>query len=337
MKNLYHIVLLFIVVVISGCSKSGSNSANSNYSVTGIADITVWQYADTKVTALYNVVLPAGHNEPVTLNIGDLPPGVTVSPATATGIKSFSIQVTYNIHMTAAASFPVTITILSASMGEKSYKFNIIVIPGTPFSYTLNGLYDISLPLYSDTTLRIPVTAVYNAGINENITITADGLPTGVTVFPASITGLPVFTDTFAFHIVANTTGTFRVTIHTTSSQGIKISSFNINVNAGTDCAPPLAGNYSGNTVCASYTGVGTGINPGQVYINGTNKLLIHLPFANLVADINCGIGTLNAEQTTSGGITIPGGTGTFNATTIIVNYTLAGSITSTCTTTLTR
>ncbi|MFI5196433.1 MAG: hypothetical protein ACHQD8_05025 [Chitinophagales bacterium] len=337
MKNLYHIVLLFILVLISGCSKSGSNSTNSNYTVTGVSDITVRQYADTTVTALYHVAFPAGIYEPVTINIGDLPPGVTVSPGTATDTTSFLFQVTYHILITAAASFPVTVTIFSGSFGKKSFTFNIIVTPGTPFAYTLSGLHDINVPLYADTTLRVPITATYNAGINENVTIAADGLPTGVTVSPTTVTGLPAFTDTFAFHIAANTIGAFPVTIHTTSSQGTKESTFIINVNAGTDCAPPLAGNYSGNTVCTSYTGAGTGISPCTVTVTGTDKLLINVPFAYLSADLNCSSTTLNTGPTTNGGITISGGTGTFNATTIIVNYTLAGSINSSCTTTLTR
>ena len=337
MKNLYYIVLFFIAVMINGCSKSGSNSTKDNYAVTGISDINVRQYADTTVIVLYHIAFPAGYFEPVTFNIGYLPPGVTVSPATVTDSTSFSVQVTYHIFMNAAASFPITITLLSGTFGIKSYTFNIVVSPVTPFSYTISGLHNINLSLYTDTTLRLPVTATYIAGINEKITITADGLPAGVTVSPASVTALPSFTDTFTFHIAANNTGAYPVIIHTTSSQGIKESTFNINVNAGADCAPPLAGNYSGNTVCASYSGVGTGISPCTVSVAGTDKLLLLLPFAYLSADLNCSAGTINSNPAINGGITVSGGTGTFNAATIIVHYTLSGSINSACTTTLTR
>ncbi len=337
MKYLYHIILLFIIVAISACSKSGNNNANDTYTVTGDSDITVRQYADTTVTVVYHVVFPAGIYEPVTINIGNLPPGVTVSPATATDTTSFSVQVTYHILMNAAASFPVTITLFSGSFGQKNILFNIIVTPNVPFAYTVSGLHDITVPLYADTIIHLPLSTVYNSGVNEPVTVFADGLPAGVTVSPASITGTPSFTDSFAFHIRANTTGVLPVTIHPTSSQGAKVATFNINVDAGSDCAPPLSGNYSANTVCTSYTGAGTGISAGQVYIDGSNKLLVHFSLANIVADINCTTGSINTEATSSGSYTIPGGTGSFNATAIILNYTVSGSINSACTTTLTR
>lgn len=336
MKNAHFFFLAFIFAIISGCSKNSDNPT-SNYTVTGITDITVPQYADTTVNVVYHVVFPGGLYEPVTLSITGLPPGVTVSPASVSDSSSFSMQFTYHIRMTAAASFPVTVSLFSGSFGLKTFTFNIVITRGVPFSYSVSSPVDVSIPLYADTILRIPVKTTYNAGIKETVTIYADGLPAGVTVSPATAAGTPTFTDTFAFHVIANTTGTLPVTLHTTSSQGTMQTSFNINVVAGSDCSIPLTGHYSGNTICTSYTGAGTGVNPAQVYLNGTNQLLIEVPFAYIITDLNCSNGTLNTEPTTSGSYTIPVGTGTFNANTIIVNYTLTGAINSNCTTTLTR
>jgi len=338
MKNLYHIALIFMVAVISnGCFRSPNKLTSDTYTIKGVSDITVRQYADTNVTALYNIVVPAGIYEPVTFNIEGLPPGVTASPATVTDTTSFSVRVNFHIFLEAPASFPVTATLFSASFGKKYLKFNIIVTAASPFSYTVNGLHDLNVQRYADTTVYLPLTTSYVAGINESVTIAADGLPSGVTVSPGTISGLPTFTDSFAFHITANAAGSFPVTIHTISSKGAKSATFNINVSSSGNCAQPIAGGYSGSTVCASYSGAGTGISPCEVYTIGNNKALIHIPFGNVVADINCSSGTFNIEPYTGVGINIPSGTGTMNATTIVVNYALTGGINSTCTTTLTR
>ena len=336
MRNISFIVFIFLAIMC-GCSKSGSNSTNDYYNITGISDITVRQYTDTSIPIVYHIVFPAGIYEPVTMNISGLPPGATATPNTGTDTTSFSVTVTYHVLMNAAASFPVNITLFSASFGTKSFLFNIVITPNAPFSYTITSLHDISVPLYADTTLQLIVSAVHSSGANEPVTTTADGLPAGVSVTPAAIMATPPFQDTFAFHIIASATGIFPVTIHSTSSQGTKTATFNINVNGAQDCAPQLIGNYFCNTVCTSYSGSGTGVSSAQVYTDGAGKLLIHFPLANMITDLNCSTGTFNAEPVTSGIYVIPDGTGTFDANSILINYTLAGSINSACTTTLTR
>jgi hypothetical protein len=334
MKHIYITTLLLVMIIIGGCSRS---SKTTDSYLTGLSDITVRQYADTTVKVMYHVSLQAGISDPVTLNIEGLPPGVTASPATVTDTVSFFVNITYHIHMTAAASFPVTVSLFSGSGGKRSFSFNIIVRSGPSFSYSISGLHDITVPQYADTTIRLPLTAVCNSGTSEPVYLVADVLPAGVFATPDSLNGTPPFSDSFSFHITANNTGSFPATIHSGSSQGTEVMNFNVNIQPTIDCAPYLPGNYSTNTICTSYSGPGTGIAEGQVYVTAANKLLLHFPLGNLVADINCSTAALNTEPMTSGSYSIPGGTGSFNASAIVVNYSVTGSVNSTCRTTFTR
>ncbi len=336
MSILRHTFLVLVIAAICGCGKKGE-PVSELYTIAGLSDISVRQFSDTTFTAVYHVAYPAGLYELVTLNIEDVPPGVIVSPRFATDTTSFSVMVTYKVLMTVAASYKVGMTLYSGSQGKKKFTFRINVTEAPAFGYTLSLPPDIILPRYADTILRLPVTATYKAGTNEVVTITPSDLPAFMSASPAAITGTPSFTDTLALHVTANEVSGNRVVLHATSSQGIQAAGFNVNIEAQDNCAPVLADTFSGNTVCNTYSGPGTGYSTVSTTVYGNNKIVIDLPFADAVTELNCTNATLNMLPGSGGSLVFAGGTGTFSANTIVLHYALSGAINSACTTTLSR
>jgi len=335
-RVLGHIFLVLVIAAICGCGKKGG-PVRELYTVTGLSDVTVTQFADTTFTAVYHIACPAGLYELVTFNIDDLPPGVIVSPHFASDTTSFSVLVTYNVLMTVPASYKVGMTLYSGSQGKKKFSFRINVVEAPALGYTLALPADIILPLYADTILRLPVTATYAGGANDAVTITPSDLPSNMSAAPAVLSGIPTFTDTLALHVTANEEATSRVVLHSSSLRGVQAASFNVIVEARDNCAPALADTFSGNTVCTGYGGPGTGHSTISATVYGNNKLIIQLPFADAVTELSCTNATLNMLPGPSGGLTFAGGTGTFTASTMVLNYALSGAINTTCTTTLTR
>ena len=333
-------LLVIILIAVAACTKSTTNANALTYSVNGLTDVTVTQYNDTTFIVAVALAYESGKQEAVTLTPTGLPAGVTVTPASFSGTPGFATTFTFHADVTTSGSFPITINAASASSGTKTFSFNLIVSPGLLFGYTVTGLSDITIPQYVDTTITLPVSVGYVQGTAETVTLTPAAPPAGVTVVPTPASGVPGFSSDIALHSAINTPGTYPVTINSSSaSTSTQAHTFNIIVTASSNCAPEITGTYTGNTVCASWTGMGTGTQANETIVSGgaSNKVVINLPFANVTADLTCSAGTLVTEPRTNADFTIPAGSGTFNANTVVVNYTLTGSINSTCTTTFTR
>ncbi len=95
--------------------------------------------------------------------------------------------------------------------------------------YSLNGLADVTVGQYVDTTFFVALGATYESGPQEAITITPDSLPAGLTVSPASASGTPTFATIFTFHGRVNTAGAHPILITTNSAVAGK-KSFHFNL-----------------------------------------------------------------------------------------------------------
>jgi hypothetical protein len=343
MKNL---LLISIALLFGlGCSKSNNNTASSGnsqvYTVNGLSDITVPQYLDTTIYVLYNIKFESGTQEPVSIVLENLPAGLTASPASVSGTPTFGAQFTLRLHMTTTGTFPVTVTANSGSAAKKTFTFNIVVTPATQFSYQVSGP-DVTFFRYDTAVVNLPLSVTYLDGIKETVVLLPDSIPAGVAITYATNTGTPDFATTFYLRINPSMPlGTYPITIHASSPSTVtKSYKFNLQVISSPDCAAGIAGSYSANTTCVSYSGAETGIHSLSIGhdASSTNMASLEIPFSSvLLATLNCTTRTFTTASGTIGGSTLTSGSGTFVHyplhDTVVYHYTLSGTINSTCTT----
>jgi hypothetical protein len=179
MKNLLNLLFAILLVVAMGiysCSKKSDNSSNFNYTVTGIQDMTVSH--DTTFDLPLNISAVSGTPETVTLTMNGLPANVVATPASATGIPSFTTSIRIDAYRAAAGTYPVTLVAKSPNTAEKTYKFNLtLTIPSdcaASFVGSYTGTSDESSLALSPVISRIDANTVTIPGFNgQGINITA--------------------------------------------------------------------------------------------------------------------------------------------------------------------
>jgi hypothetical protein len=342
-KFLIFATIFTLIVVFACCSKKSNNS--TSYTVNGLTDVTVMQYQDTTIAVAVAVSFVGGTQEAVTLTPSNLPAGVTVTPASTSGTPTFATTFSFHTDMQSTGSFPITINASSASSGTKTFKFNLIVSPGVPFSYTVATLPDITVQQYIDTTVSIPVNVSLVKGINEQVFLNPGSIPSGMSMSPASNSGMAPFTSTFSLHVSAtNTPGTYPVTVKSSSSSTTtQTHTFNVIVAPNSNCSPGVVGTYTENTAC-SFTplaGYPVGTTPNvHVTSTGTANEVILPAMATLTATLNCGTGAFTTADRVNPDYLISASSGTFSPDTITVNYQVfdnAGKYKGSCATMLTR
>jgi hypothetical protein len=193
-----------------------------------------------------------------------------------------------------------------------------------PMAYIINGLVDVNVRQYDDTTIIMPIGAEYSSGPQEAVTITPQNLPAGVTVTPASISGTPGFTGAFTFKVYSTASGTLPVSFKATSAtSGNKSLAFNINVTPNSDCSDP----YSGSWHCVDTTAAGvSNTYSTTVSVDSVNRIMIRFRDNFVLANINC----VNNAITTPAfrdyftGADISAGSGTITRNYIILHYTVS-------------
>ncbi len=330
---------LLILLLFISCHKNQGNSDKMVYTVNGLSDVTVPQYKDTNVYIAYNVLFVSGVQDAATITLRDLPAGVTITTPSVTGTPTFGPQFVLDMHMMTAGKFQITVEATSASAQKKTLHFNVIVTPQQASQYNLVASDVNCTYTNAPQTLNLPVSINYVAGPVELVTLSVDGLPSGVTAATTNDTGRGSFSTSCTLNVPATlTAGTYPINIHASSaSAGTQTTTINLVMQ--NSCALGISGsNYTTTTTCTSYSGPETGVHTSGTITAGLpysdNKVGLYTPFSSVYnASLNCAAGQI----TNLGG---SGPSGTFvhypAHDTVIYTYSPTG-ISGTCTTTFRR
>jgi len=194
-----------------------------------------------------------------------------------------------------------------------------------PMQYTITGLTDITAREYVDTSVVLGVGTAYTSGPQENVILTPQDLPAGVTVSPASISGIPPFGNAFTFSIFAGTAGTFPIQIAATSaSTGSKTYSFDLIVSANPDCSSFITGTYSSRQTSNTDTAV---VLTSSETITKDSIDVVSLPtnIGGLRTYLNCANNTLTTlPRYRPGAYNVGAGAGTYTGNSLTVVYTVS-------------
>jgi|GEM_PF-6384402 len=127
--------------------------------------------------------------------------------------------------------FYLPLLFIIAALGCSKKKDTITTKPTdtTKLVYTVNGLSDIIVPQYLDTTVYVVYNVKLESGIQAPVTVTPKNLPAGVTITPDSVSGTPTFAAQFTVHVLSLASGTFPIAIEVVTAAGAKTNySFNL-------------------------------------------------------------------------------------------------------------
>ncbi len=130
--------------------------------------------------------------------------------------------------------------------------------------YTVNGLTDVTVPQYKDTTVYIAYNVLFVSGVQDVATITLKDLPAGVTLATPSVSGTPTFGPQFVLDMRMMNAGTYPITVEATSASAQKKTlHFNVIV------SPQQASQYSisASDVSTTFTNAPQTLNM-HVYVN---------------------------------------------------------------------
>ena len=115
-------------------------------------------------------------------------------------------------------------------------------------SFSVSGAQDITLA-HDTVNAYLPLMVNLLSGPKDSVTITLTGMPVGVSLSPAVLSGTAPYSDSFAIatsHVVA---GTYPITLTATSKSHItKTYTFNLVITLPADCASSLTGLYTGTS-----------------------------------------------------------------------------------------
>jgi kumamolisin len=160
-----------------------------------------------------------GFDSAVTLSASGMPTGVTAafSPTSITGAGTSTL--TFTASSTAAAgSYTITVTGTPASGTAETTTLTLTVSAASTPSFSLSAT---AASVKDGSTGTSTVTETVTNGYNTAVTLSASGLPTGVTAAfsPASITGAGTSTLTFTASSTA-AAGTYTITVTGTPTSG---------------------------------------------------------------------------------------------------------------------
>lgn len=128
-------------------------------------------------------------------------------------------------------------------------------------SFTVNGLHDVSMTNKVTTSVSLPITVQNESSNQETVTLSVSGLPANVSLDNTNFasSGIPTFTTVLKLVDNVATPGTYPITLTAEgSSSGSKTYTFNLTINAETDCSSQIIGHYDNSvlydTWSASYS-----------------------------------------------------------------------------------
>jgi hypothetical protein len=200
-----------------------------------------------------------------------------------------------------------------------------------PVSYNVTNneqdttMQDIYLP---DTgTLTMPVLVRFLTGSNrDTVALSISGLPANVTVTPTTYAAIPTYTEDFVFTSLSAPLGTFPVTLTSSVTGETPVTqTFHIII-LPANSANIFSGGFTTNNVCSAtnYPYAVSCFIPDTV--GSTNVMYIenfggYGPEANARVLFNPYNGTVSVPQQTIGNGVRLNGSGTYNQTTLVINY----------------
>ncbi|MGD0682570.1 MAG: phospholipase D-like domain-containing protein [Terracidiphilus sp.] len=237
-----HDDLIFAVAAVQApaFSLSATNASDTASSTT-----------TTTATSTVTETITNGFSSPVTLTASGMPSGVTAafSPTSITGAGTSTLTFTVPANQSASTStITVTGTPASGTAEQTTLTLTITAAATPSFSLSATNASDTASST-TTTTATSTVTETITNGFNSPVTLTASGMPSGVTAAfsPTSITGAGTSTLTFTVPVnQAASTSTITVT-GTPASGTAKTTTLTLTITAASSTtytliAEPTAG-----------------------------------------------------------------------------------------------
>ncbi len=190
----------------------------------------------TTATSTISTTISGGFNSAVSLSASGLPAGVTAafSPASIAAPGSGSSTVTFTASATATVgTVSVTVTATGGTVTHTTTIALTVSAPATP-NFTMSAA-PASVSVAQASTATSAITTAVSGGFNSAISLSASGLPAGVTASfsPASIAAPGSGTSTLTFTASATaTTGTVNITVTATGGTVTHTTLIALTVNA---------------------------------------------------------------------------------------------------------
>ncbi len=336
-ETINHFNLLRTIEDLYGLTKVGSAAT-----ATTISDVWKQPTADFAVTAspaavsvtqgstgtsVISTTISGGFNSAVSLSASGLPAGVTASfsPASIAAPGSGSSTVTFTASSTATVgTVSVTVTATGGTVTHTTTVALTVSAPATP-NFTMSAA-PASVSVAQASTATSAITTAVSGGFNSAVSLSASGLPAGVTASfsPASIAAPGSGTSTLTFTASATaTTGTVNVTVTGTGGTVTHTTTIALTVSATTtpdftvSAAPASVSVTQGTTATSAITtavvggfnsavslsasGLPTGVtaafNPPSIAAPGSGTSTL-----TFTASATATTGTVNVTVTATGG-----------------------------------
>jgi kumamolisin len=199
-----------------------ATAASFSLSATNVA-VTASSTTTTAGTSTVTETIINGFSSPVTLTASGMPSGVTAafSPASITGAGASTLTFTVPANQAASTS-TITVTGTPASGAAKTTTLTLTITAAATPSFSLSATNaSVTASSTTTTTATSTVTETITNGFSSAVTLTASGMPSGVTAAfsPTSITGAG--TSTLTFTVPANqAASTSTITVTGTPASG---------------------------------------------------------------------------------------------------------------------
>jgi hypothetical protein len=155
-----------------------------------------------------------------------------------------------------------------------------------PFSYSLEGIKDVVVPSNFQQTLSIKAKLLTGNPANEPITVSVEGLPTGIKVDSSSFTFKLNKDFAFTFHSNNAAEGIYPIRIvAANNTTGTQVYNINLTVGPQANCIVTLPSYYDATSSCFANTVTGDiDTVPGIL-----NRMKITIPqLFDIYADVDC-------------------------------------------------
>lgn len=209
----------------------------------------------------------------------------------------------------------VCISVFACKKTDNSY---VKLPPG----FIINGISDVTVE--KDSVAFLSVSVEMKKGEQEMVTLSATGLPAGVTASFTPESGTPDFTALVSFRTsLSAVPGVYPVKLVATSKSGARSYDMNLIIKPISECGSKTQGSYLADDLCDNFGAMTyntfitlTGTN-NKIFINNLGNTFSGGAFANL----NCDEGTLEIPKQTFLGSGTISGTGTFSSTQMEISY----------------
>jgi hypothetical protein len=167
-------------------------------------------------------------------------------------------------------------------------------------AYTINGVSDVKISSNGGKG-TLPLSVTLTSGTQETVALSLSGMPEKVTASFSAASGTPTYASVLTITSDNAKEGTYPITLTGTSASNVKKTvNFNLVIDKPTDCATPMAGNYTGTIQCGSspsatsFSATVDGSKLNVLYINNLSGA------KQVPATLDCAKGTITLTETIS-------------------------------------